>query len=381
MVSLIIVIYIIFISLGLPDSLFGTAWPLVHLDMDVPLSFASIYTIIVSICTSFINFVAGKLIRKIGTGLITFLSICFTIIGMVGISFAPNIWVMMFFSMLLSLGGGVIDTALNNYVSIHYSAKHMSWLHCFWGVGVTMSPIIISFFMAKGEWRSGYRAIALIQSLIAALAFVNIKNWKNITPVANVERKETGKRPTVKNNKALLFSYLSMAFYTTIEFVAATWFASYLVKYMQLTPDVAARWVSLYFGGIMLGRLTSGFISDAVGDKRMIMYGVLLSMFGMFSVMLSTHASTMAGMFIIGLGFAPVFPSVIHAIPSRFGVEYAVDLTGFHMGIAYVAGFTSQAIFGFLATATGFVIMPYYMIIFAICSGACNLLVYKFLKK
>ncbi len=381
MISLIIVIYIIFISLGLPDSLFGTAWPLVHQDMGVAVSFASVFSIIVSLCTSFINFVAGKLIRKIGTGLITFLSICLTIIGMLGISFSPNIWVMMFFSVLLGLGGGVIDTALNNYVSVHYSAKHMNWLHCFWGVGVTISPIIVSFFMAQGEWRSGYRAIVAIQSLIAVLAFFNIKRWKSIEPVKEVELKHTGVRPTIKNNKALLFSYLTMAFYTTIEFTAGTWFASYLVEYMQLSPAVAARWVSFYFGGIMLGRFVSGFISDRVGDKRMILYGGILSMFGMVFVMLSSHASTMLGMLVIGLGFAPIFPSVIHAVPSRFGVEYSVDLTGFHMGIAYVAGFASQAIFGFLAAATSFAIMPYYMIIFGTCSAAANLLVYKFLKK
>ena len=180
MTSLLIIIYIVFISLGLPDSLFGVSWPVVHLDFGVSESFASIYSIITGVCTGGVSFVAGKLIRRFGTGRVTFYSTLLTVLGMIGISFAPNLLVMMLFAIVLGYGAGAIDTGLNNYVSLHYEARHMNWLHCFWGLGVTISPMIMSMFLGgeNRSWRNGYRVVALMQFAIAMIVLATLNKWK-----------------------------------------------------------------------------------------------------------------------------------------------------------------------------------------------------------
>ena len=180
MLFLLIIIYIVFISLGLPDSLFGVTWPVIHTEFAIPQSFASIYSIIISVCTGGVSFVAGKLIRKFGTGKVTFFSTLLTVIALFGISISPNIVVMMLFAVILGYGAGAIDTGLNNFVSLHYEARHMNWLHCFWGVGVTISPMIMSGFLGGGEgnWRNGYRVVALMQLAIALLVLFTLSKWK-----------------------------------------------------------------------------------------------------------------------------------------------------------------------------------------------------------
>ncbi len=386
MISILVVIYVVFVSLGLPDSLFGVAWPVVHKDFLVPESFASIYSIVTGVCTGGISLIAGKLIRKFGTPNVTFVSILLTACGLVGISFAPNIWVMMIFTVIMGYGAGAIDTALNNYISLHYEARHMSWLHCFWGVGVTISPLIMAQFLGGGEsnWRGGYRTIAIMQFCIALLVAFSLKKWKKHDKTANnitEESTENNKKSVnIFKIKGVITSILSQGLYCSMEFLIGTWGASYLVNSYSASPDVAARWVSLYYGGIMLGRLISGFISIKADDKTLIRGGIITAFTGIIILLLPLGTASFVGLLLIGIGFGPIFPSILHSVPDRFGKEYSADITGFHMGGAYAIGFAVQLAFGYIATATTFDITPFVLLVFIILLFTANETTLKLIK-
>ena len=386
MISILAVIYVVFISLGLPDSLFGVAWPVVHKDFLVPESFASVYSIITGVCTGGISLIAGKLIRKFGTPNVTFVSILLTACGLLGISFAPNIWVMMICTVVMGYGAGAIDTALNNYISLHYEARHMSWLHCFWGVGVTISPLIMAQFLDGdgGNWRGGYRTIAIIQFCIALLVIFSLKKWKKQDKTADniiEENTESNKKSVnIFKIKGVITSILSQGLYCSMEFLIGTWGASYLVNSFAASPDVAARWVSLYYGGIMLGRLISGFISIKADDKTLIRGGIITAFVGILILILPIGTASFVGLLLIGIGFGPIFPSILHSVPDRFGKEYSADIIGFHMGGAYAIGFAVQLAFGYIATATTFDITPFVLLTFIILLFVANEITLKLIK-
>ena len=373
MILILAVIYIVFISLGLPDSLFGVAWPVLHKEFGISESFASVYSIIVTVCTGGVSFVAGTLIRKFGTSKVTLYSILLTAIGIVGISFSPNIIVMIIFAIILGYGAGAIDTGLNNFVSLHYKAQHMNWLHCFWGVGVTVSPLIMSAFLGgeEGSWRNGYRIIALLQFTIAGIVLLSLKKWRNMEKTKQEESanepEASAKLSDILKSNGIITSILSLAAYCSMEFLLGTWGASYAVNVFAISPDIAAKWVSLYYGGIMFGRMISGFISMKVSDKNMIRGGIAVSLLGILVLALPIGSTSLIGLLLIGVGFGPVFPSVLHSIPDRFGATYSADITGYHMGGAYAIGFTVQMLFGFVATGTTFKITPFVLI--ALCTG------------
>lgn len=374
MLYLLIVIYIVFISLGLPDSLFGVSWPVIHLDFGLPESFASVFSVLVGISTGGVSFISGPLIRKFGTGKVTFFSILLTAAGLIGISLSPNIVFMIIFSVILGYGAGAIDTGLNNFVSLRYKASHMNWLHCFWGVGVTASPIIMSYFLSSenAAWRNGYRTISCLQLIIAALVLVSLKKWKRAenknAPEAETSEAETHKSfIDIMKTKGVITSVLSLGVYCSMEFLVGTWGATYIVNIFALQPDEAAKWVSLYFGGIMLGRFVSGFISMKLSDNKMIAGGAAVSLLGMVFLALPIGKTALLGLLLIGFGFGPVFPCIIHSVPERFGAEYSADITGYHMGGAYAVGFLTQLAFGFIASATTFYITPFVLIAF--CAG------------
>lgn len=363
---LLIVIYIVFISLGLPDSLFGVVWPVVHREFGVAESFASLYSVIVAVTSGGVSFFAGRLIRKFGTGRVTFVSVLLTAVGLLGTSFAPNLWVMMFFSVVMGYGAGAIDTGLNNYVSLHYKASHMNWLHCFWGVGVTVSPIIMSAFLSgeTGSWRTGYRVIAAIQFCIALIAAISLPHWKDSESGGKTtgDGNEKNKKANIFAVKGVLTSTLSLGLYCGMEFLIGTWGASYLVNTFALSPDIAAKWISLYYGGIMLGRLVSGFVSMKTSDNTLIRAGIVISFAGMLLLALPIGTPAFFGLLLIGFGFGPIFPSVLHSVPGRFGNELSADITGFHMGGAYALGFLIQVSFGYIASATTFYITPFVLL-------------------
>ena len=387
MLGILIVIYIVFISLGLPDSVFGVSWPVLHIEFGIPESFASVYSIIIGVCSGGVSFIAGKLLRKFGTANVTFFSILLTAIGLIGISFSPNIIVMMLCAVIMGYGAGAIDTGLNNYISLHYESRHMNWLHCFWGVGVTISPLIMSSFLngENGSWRNGYRILAVIQFSIALLVAFSLKKWKKLE---KDDKKEITEEQSEKHSfidilkiKGALTSILSQGLYCSMEFLIGTWGASFLVNSYDYSPDVAARWVSLYYGGIMLGRLISGFISIKASDNTLIRGGILTAFLGIVLLALPLGSISVAGLLLIGVGFGPIFPSILHSVPDRFGAKYSADLTGFHMGGAYAIGFAVQLTFGYIATATTFKITAFVLLAFIILLFAVNEITIKTIKR
>ena len=318
------------------------------------------------------------MIKKFGTGIVTAVSVVMTAVGLLIISFAPNVYVMMLGSIISGLGGGAIDTGLNNFVSLRYKAIHMNWLHCFWGVGVTISPLIMSAFLKDGSWQGGYRTVAYIQFGISALVFLSLILWKKYDKKETVqeetatETSESEKIKDVVSVKKILLSpgvitgILSLGFYCAVEFIMGTWGASYLVNSRGMSADKAAQMVAFYYGGIMLGRFLSGILSLKVGDKYLMRGGVVILLFGVVMLAIPNDITLYIGMITIGVGCGPIFPATLHAIPERFGENASAYLTGYHMGGAYAVGFAMQVIFGYVAPATTFAIMPYVLIAFAV---------------
>ena len=375
---LLAIIYLTFISLGLPDSVFGAAWPQAYVDMGVKQGMGSFYSVVTGLTSGSTSFFAGKLIRRFGTGNVTAVSVALTVIGLIGISFAPNFIVMMVCAVCMGIGAGAIDTGLNNYVSRNYKAGHMNWLHCFWGIGVTASPIIMSLFLKDGDWRRGYLTIGLIQLAIAVIVASSLPLWKKLAPPALPEE-SAAKTPKkgfreIISTHGVLAGILSLGCYCSMEFIIGTWGASYLVNAGGNSTADAAKFVSAFFGGIMLGRLVAGFAAFKLNDKTLIRIGTAAALPGM--ILLAVRAGTatdVAGMLLIGTGFGPVFPSVIHSVPERFGATYSADITGYHMGGAYAIAFAVQFTFGFVATNTTFAIMPYVLLAFlALMTIACE---------
>ena len=386
MVFILAVIYVVFISLGLPDSLFGAAWPVVHKDFGIEESFASLYGIITGFCVGGVSFVAGKVIRKFGTPLVTLVSTLLTVFGLLIMSISPNIVVMMLGAVVLGYGAGVIDTALNNFVSLHYKAQHMNWLHAFWGIGVTISPLILSFFLTDemGSWRNGYRVVALLQLSVAIVIAFSLKKWRTIKEDNETEEVSNENKKgllEIFKIKGVLTSLLSQGLYCGMEFTIGTWGASFIVHVHTLEPDEAAKWISLYFCGITVGRIISGFISMKASDNTMIRSGIIISFVGMILLTLPIGKISLLGLLLIGIGFGPIFPSVLHSVPERFGKEYSADITGFHMGGAYGIGFGIQLIFGFVATETTFEITTFVLLAIAIATFIANEVTISFVKK
>ena len=387
MTALLIVIYIAFVSLGFPDSLFGVSWPVVHVEFGTHESFASLYSIITGVCTGGVAFIAGPLLRKFGTGKVTFFSTLLTALGLIGISFSPNIVVMMICTVIMGYGAGAIDTGLNNFVSLHYKAKHMNWLHCCWGLGVTISPIVMSAFLGgNGTWRNGYRVIAILQFAIALIILASLKKW-NIQPKKSAEAETVQKELPKKSffdllkEKGMVTSILSLGLYCAGEFTIGTWGATYAVNVLAVSPDEAAKWISLYFGGIMVSRIIAGFLSEKLSDDTLVTGGMSLAAVGMVVLLLPIGKTALVGLLLIGMGYGPVFPSVLHSVPSRFGADYSADITGYHMSGAYGVGFAIQFAFGYIASATTFAIMPFVLIAFGLGVIGATLVTLKALKK
>lgn len=297
-------------------------------------------------------------------------------------------------SILMGLGAGAIDTGLNNYVSTHYKARHMNWLHAFWGVGVTLSPIIMGAFLDRNNnWRGGYRCVSCIQFAIFAVSLFSLPLFKKYEHSVTVETldgaapdeseeenenttkeqaEEDGEKPKKKKPaifeilkiKGVAWAVLSLGLYVSMEFLIGTWGASYAVNTKGVSPADAARWVSLYFGGIMAGRVISGFISYKFDDKVLIRLGIVVMTIGMIVFALPIGKHSLVGLLLIGTGFGPVFPSTIHAVPFRFGTKYSADITGIQMGGSYAIGWAVQLTFGFVAQKVGFSFVPYLLLAF-----------------
>lgn len=359
-------IYITFISLGLPDSLLGAGWTAMRLDLNVPLSNAGIISMIISSGTIISSLLSGRLIKWLSTGKLTLISVAMTAFALLGFSFAPSFLWLCLLAIPLGLGAGAVDSAINNFVAVHYEAKHMSWLHCFWGVGATSGPLIMSMLLAReGGWRNGYFVIAIIQFVLVLILLFSLPLWKKYdrtTEVTEVnEQKDKPKLFAVKGVKLTLISFFC---YCAIEMTTGLWGSSYLVIIKGISVEMAAQWISIYYFGITLGRLISGFITMKLSNMNLVRVGQITIAVGVlcFLLPLPTFFS-MIGFVLIGLGCAPIYPSMLHETPNRFGQEMSQSMMGIQMASAYVGTTCMPPLFGFLADYVGTGFFPVYLLL------------------
>lgn len=370
MTVLLILIYVSFISLGLPDSLLGAAWPSISTSLAIPVSLAGTLSMMVSIGTILSSLCNAFLIRRLGTGRVTLFSVGLTAVALLGFSFSNSFAWLCFWTIPLGLGGGSVDVALNNFVANHYRAMHMSWLHCFWGVGATLGPWTISLFLHQtGHWQDGYRAVSLFQFLLTAILLASLPLWRRYekAPAAGTMAPEPAQKIALWHRRGFFPSLLSFLFYGAVEVSAGLWGASYFVQVKGLSPELAAGWGSFFYCGIMAGRFLSGFVSMRLSSTGLIrlglggiLLGILLLIFG------SEAALAGAALFLIGFGCAPVYPSLMHRTPQIFGSEASQMMIGFQTACGYLCSTFIPLGFGALAGCFGLGILPFALLSFLI---------------
>ena len=364
-ILLLAVIYLAFISLGLPDSLLGSAWPTVRVDFDVPLSYMGIVTMVIAGGTIVSGLMSERLTKKFGTKAVTIVSVFLTAVALFGFSAASEFFHLCLWGIPYGLGAGAIDAALNNYVALHYNSRHMSWLHCFWGVGTIISPYVMSYALTHTVWTDGYRTVSYIQFAIAAVLVLTIPLWK-----VNKEKESSENNTAVlgirgafkiKGVPSLLLGFLS---YCAAESTTMLWASSYLEGVRGASKDEAAAMGSLFFIGITVGRFLSGFITDKLGDNRMIRLGTGIALCGAALLLLPWNITSIAGFVVIGFGCAPVYPCIIHSTPSNFGAENSQGIIGIQMASAYVGSTFMPPLFGLIANHISLRLLPIYIVFF-----------------
>lgn len=366
---LIAIIYLAFISLGLPDSLLGSAWPVMVGEFAVPLSYAGIVSMIISAGTIVSSLLSDKLTRRLGAGLVTAVSVLMTAVALLGFSLSNSFVLLCVLAVPYGLGAGAVDAALNNYVALHYASKHMSWLHCFWGVGATLGPYIMGWAIgADHGWRMGYGIVSAIQIGLTLILFLSLPLWKKRNakdPSGEDYEAPIGLAGAVRipGVKAILFAFLG---YCAFESTAGLWASSYLVEYKGVDPEMAASYASFFFLGITAGRFVCGFIADRLGDKTMIRLGVAVMLGGIVLIALPVKEAPCAliGLIVIGVGAAPVYPSIIHSTPSHFGKENSHAIVGIQMASAYVGSTLMPPLFGLIAQHIHIAVYPFYLAFF-----------------
>lgn len=368
---LLVIIYIAFISLGLPDSLLGSAWPAMKDSFNVPLSFAGMVSMIISGGTIAASLMSDRLTRKLGTGLVTSISVAMTAMALLGFSLSRSFVVICLFAVPYGLGAGAIDAALNNYVALHYTSRHMSWLHSFWGVGASISPYIMSFSLGtKLGWRGGYATVSVIQIVLTIILFATLQKWKNGKMDFGDSGKTSSKPLTItqavkiKGVPSVLIAFFG---YCALETTTGLWASTYLVEYRGVDVETAAMFASLFYMGITLGRFLNGFVADKFGDRKLIRYGIAVMIVGV--VMVGTPLRTeiaLVGLIVIGLGCAPIYPSIIHATPSNFGKENSQAIIGIQMASAYSGTTFMPPLFGLVASNLSIGFYPVYLAVFAL---------------
>lgn len=364
---LLAVIYLAFISLGLPDSLLGSAWPTIRTALDVPLSYMGFVSMIISGGTIISGLMSERLTKKFGTKYVTLISVLLTAIALFGFSIVKEFYQLCLWGIPYGFGAGAIDAALNNYVALHYKSKHMSWLHCFWGVGTIVSPYVMSYALVHSNWSNGYRTVSYLQFGIAAVILLTLPFWK-----ANKSANEAENSGELLGLKGALkikgVPYLLTGFfaYCAAEATTMLWASSYLEGVRGATKDEAAAFGSLFFIGITAGRFLSGFISDKIGDNRMIRIGTSIALLGVVMIILPLKTTSLIGFIVIGLGCAPVYPCIIHSTPRNFGAENSQGIIGIQMASAYVGSTFMPPVFGLIANHISLKLMPLYLAFFFI---------------
>lgn len=362
---LLALIYLAFISLGLPDSLLGAGWPVMHTELGVSVSFMGIISMVISGGTIVSSLLSDKLTHKFGTRAVTVTSVFLTVAALFGFSFSGSFSMLIIFAVPYGLGAGAIDAALNNYVALHYKAKHMSWLHCFWGVGAIISPFIMSFALKNLNWNSGYRIVGFIQLAIALLLLVTLPVWKINKTESTADTNRVGLTAALKI-KGVPFLLIGFFAYCAAEATAMYWASTYFTEVKGISGDRAASFAALFYIGITLGRFASGFITERLGDRRMILLGTGILACGIMILLIpvQSYMTAFAAFLVIGFGCAPIYPCIIHSTPANFGAENSGAIIGIQMASAYVGSTFIPPLFGLFGNAVGFSVMPVYLLAF-----------------
>ena len=356
------VIYLAFISLGLPDSLLGSAWPSMYTELGASLSWAGIVSMIISVSTIVSALCSERLNLRLGTGGVTFLSVMLTAVALLGFSLSTSFWQLCLWAVPYGLGAGSVDAALNNYVALHYESRHMSWLHCMWGVGASIGPVIMGRALAGGTWQGGYRTIALLQFALTAVLLLSLRLWKR--PQANVEGADFKPHPIPELLRRPGVPQVLLCFfcYCALEATAGMWAASYCTLVRGIDAETAARWASLFYVGITIGRGVCGFLTMKISDQNMIRLGQALIAAGVVLVLAPLGQGTLfAGLITVGLGCAPIYPSIIHETPVNFGRDVSMSMTGLQMATAYVGSCLMPPLFGLLAQYVTPTLYPWFL--------------------
>ncbi|MCZ8520838.1 MULTISPECIES: MFS transporter [Paenibacillus] len=375
-----VLIYMAFISLGLPDSVLGSAWPLMQSDFGVPLGTAGYIAMSIAAGTILSSLLSGPVIGRFGTGLVTMVSCMLTAAALLGYAHAPSVAWLFLFAVPLGLGAGAVDAGLNSYVAAHYKAHHMSWLHCFWGVGATLGPIILSWYIDHdASWRDGYSTIAVIQWILVAVLLLSLPLWKRAASsheADRADRTEEGAEPLPLEGtdsekppakQGILLAMLSFLFYCGVEASVGLWGSSFLVHVKQLPASTAAGWISLYYAGITVGRLVTGFVTFRVSSRTLIRAGQLTALAGALLLLLPVPpVCSLIGLILVGLGCAPIFPCMLHETPARFGRRHAPRIMGYQIAAAYTGSTVLPPLLGALAASFTIGIFPVLVLLYAL---------------
>ena len=372
---LLAVIYLAFISLGLPDSLLGSVWPTMYQEFNVPVSYAGAIFMIISAGTIFSSLQSDRLTKSFGTGKVTAFSVLMTAIALWGFSISNSYWMLISWAIPYGLGAGSVDASLNNYVALHYKSHHMSWLHCMWGIGASIGPYIMSFALVNGQtWNMGYLYISLIQVALTVIIMLSLPLWKKPFIINDIQEVDVGN----EKNKALTLKeivnipgakqVMIMFFcYCALEQTAGLWASSYLVLQHGFDLEVATSYGSLFFIGITVGRAISGFITMKLKDKEMIYLGQGIILIGIIIMCLPLgHQVSLIGLVTIGLGCAPIYPCIIHSTPTNFGKNKSQAVIGVQMASAYVGNLLMPPLFGIIANHISVIVFPIYLLLILI---------------
>lgn len=364
---LLAIIYIAFISLGLPDSLLGSAWPSIYTEFGVPLSYAGIISMIIALGTIVSSLQSDRLTRKLGTGKVTAISVVLTALALFGFSTSHSFAMLCLWAIPYGLGAGSVDASLNNYVALHYESKHMSWLHCMWGMGATLGPYIMGFALTGGNgWNMGYRYIGIMQIVLTAVLFFSLPLWKS-SKTFTLDHTDTNRKPLtlseiirIPGAKEVMLCFFC---YCALEQTTGLWASSYLTLYKGIAPETAASFASLFFIGITIGRALSGFITMKLSNIQMIRLGQVFIAVGIFTMLLpATQIFSLIGLIIIGLGCAPIYPCIIHSTPAHFGAERSQAIIGVQMASAYIGTCLMPPLFGIVANKITVALLPLYLL-------------------
>ena len=361
---LLVIIYLSFISLGLPDALLGAAWPTMYLEFDVPVSCAGIISMIIALGTVVSSLMSDRLTYWLGPGRVTALSVGLTAAALLGFSTCDAFWMLCLWAIPYGLGAGSVDACLNNYVALHYTSRHMSWLHCMWGLGASTGPYVMGWVLSGGgHWTGGYRTIGLLQIALTCVLLFSLPLWKKrIGSEAGSESKPLSLPQILKipGAKEVLITFFC---YCGLETTAALWASSYLALHKGVPADTAASFASMFYIGITLGRALNGFLTLKFNDTQLIRMGQVIILLGVSVMLLPLgEAIALAGLILIGLGCAPIYPCIIHATPEHFGPEHSQALIGVQMASAYVGTCLAPPLFGLVANHITVALLPVYLL-------------------